>query len=330
MRLAPALLFALACAVAAPASAQSPASGGSQCDRNCLTNLMDRYLAAMVRHDAAALPLASRVRYTENTAVIPVGDGLWVGASEGPSTFKIYAADPTAGQTGFFGVIKEFDRPVLLALRLKVEQGKITEIEHVVARDLRPAVMASLAEPQPGFLESVRPSERVSRQEMLRIANSYFDSIEQTNGNVAPFADDCERRENGVQTTTVKTPQPLELVALPGEDPANTASRVKLRSLGCRDSMSSGSFRYITKIQPRRPLIVDEEMGLVFTFPMFVHRGNVRTVEIVGVPGVKTIRRDVGPSNLQAGEIFKIRGGKIHEIEANGSLLPYGAMTGWE
>jgi hypothetical protein len=31
-----------------------------------------------------------------------------------------------------------------------------------------------------------------------------------------------------------------------------------------------------------------------------------------------------------AGEIFKISGGKIHEIEAMGFILPYGSKTGWE
>jgi hypothetical protein len=34
--------------------------------------------------------------------------------------------------------------------------------------------------------------------------------------------------------------------------------------------------------------------------------------------------------NLQAGEIFKIRSGKIHEIEAMGASLPYGTKSGWE
>jgi hypothetical protein len=37
-----------------------------------------------------------------------------------------------------------------------------------------------------------------------------------------------------------------------------------------------------------------------------------------------------GTSNLQAGEIFKIRNGKIHEIEAMGASLPYGTKSGWE
>jgi hypothetical protein len=250
-------------------------------------------------------------------------DGLWVGASEGPTTFKIYAADVTAGHVGFFGVMKEFGRSVILALRMKVEKGKITEIEHVLARNIKESMMANLTTPRPGLLESVPLSERSSRQEMLCIANSYFDSIEQTNGNIAPFADDCERHENGMQTTTNKPPDPatVSLARL---------AMARVDALGCRDQTSSGNLSYITRIRPRRLLIVDEEKGLVFGFPMFVHRGNVRSVKIVGVPGVDSLPKEFGPINLQAGEIFKIRGGKIHEIEANGFLLPYGSKGGWE
>jgi hypothetical protein len=37
-----------------------------------------------------------------------------------------------------------------------------------------------------------------------------------------------------------------------------------------------------------------------------------------------------GTSNLQAAEIFKIRNGQIHEIEAMGVSLPYGTKSGWE
>ena len=46
--------------------------------------------------------------------------------------------------------------------------------------------------------------------------------------------------------------------------------------------------------------------------------------------GVYKIPMNFGPINLQAGEIFKIRAGKIHEIEANGFLLHYNAASGWQ
>jgi len=51
-----------------------------------------------------------------------------VGASEAPTTFKIYAVDPESNQVGFYGVMKENNRPLIIALRLKVVDGEITEM----------------------------------------------------------------------------------------------------------------------------------------------------------------------------------------------------------
>ena len=309
------------------AKSDESARMGAACDRACLQGFVNRYLDALVAHDPSRLPIAKSVKYTENTAQMPLGDGLWVGASERPATFEIYALDPAAHQAGFMGVMKEFGKPVILVLRLKVENGQISDIEHIVARDLRPASMHNLVTPRPGFVEPVPPAERVPRQEMVRIAESYFDAIEQSNGNLAPFADDCERHENGMQTTTNKTPQPGPLDS---SNAAENEALAKIGALGCRDSMNTHFFSYITRVRPRRPLIVDEEMGLVYTFPMFRHRGIVRSIKIVGVPGVDKVAMPFGPIDLEAGEVFKIRRGQIHEVEAAGFLLPYNSKTGWE
>ena len=37
-----------------------------------------------------------------------------------------------------------------------------------------------------------------------------------------------------------------------------------------------------------------------------------------------------GASTTQMMEMFKMRGGRIHEVEAIGFQLPYGAKSGWE
>ena len=309
------------------ANGQTRGTMAAPCDRACLQGFVDRYLDALVAHDPSRLPVAKSVKYTENTAQMPLGDGLWVGASEGPTTFKIYALDPVAHQAGLMGVMQEFGKPVVLVLRLKIEDGQITEIEHIVYRDVPKTSMPNLVTPRPGLVESVPPAERVPRQEMVRIAVSYFDSIEQSNGNLAPFADDCERHENGMQTTSIKAPQPSPIDS---SDVAGNQAFAKIGALGCRDGMNTHAFSYITRIRPRRPLIVDEELGLVFTFPMFNHRGKVRSIKIVGVPGVDTLAMPFAPFNLEAGEIFKISRGQIHEIEAAGFTLPYNSKTGWE
>ncbi|MFY9691429.1 MAG: hypothetical protein WA369_07660 [Candidatus Acidiferrales bacterium] len=321
-------LFATGCILlrsphVAQAAAAVPAVQDT-CDRSCMKNILDEYLVALVKHDDTWLPLANNYKYTENTAQMQLGDGLWVGASEMP-TFRIYGIDPVSGQAAIFCVMKEFNKPVLVTIRLRIQGGKITEIEHIVRRDPRPEGLVNLVTPRPGFAEDVPPGERTPRAEMLRIGDEYFDSIVKGNGKLAPFADDCERHENGVQTTTNK------VLPAKGPDggPLNPAMG-KLLSLGCEASMNTGAWIYITKIEPRRVLIADEQKGIVFAFPMFYHRGSVHEMKIKGVPGVDSIPINFGPINMEACAIFKIRSGKIHEIEASGFLLPYGSKTGWE
>jgi hypothetical protein len=317
-----AALIAGAPAAAAPVRAK-PAS----CDRACLVDIMQRWLDALPRHSAKGLPLAPGVRFTEQAARIPVGDGLFVSATEAPTTFKIFAADPASGQVGFFGMMKQWDKPILLAARLKVVGGRIAEAEHVFAADLRPNGLANLQTPRPGLLADVPAGHRTPRAEMARIADSYFDSIEQDDGDIAPFADDCVRHENGMQTTTQKTPQ---ATPLDNANPAQASAFAAIGRLGCRDAMNTRVLQYITMVRPRHLLIIDEQKGIVFGFPRFVHRGDVREMKIVGVPGVDRMPMAFGPNDLQAGELFKITDGQIHEIEANGFINAFLSPTGWD
>lgn len=323
LRSLPILPLLLLLATAAPGAPPAAPAGRAELQR-----LVDRCVQALVTHDLSGLPLAPAVRVTENTAVIAPEDGLAVNAGEGPAGFRICALDPESGQAGFFGVLHELGAPVILALRVKVADGRITEMERVVARRLDAAAAANLVTARPGLVQPVPPAERTPRAEMLRIADAYFESIEHHDGNLAPFADDCERHENGVQTTTKPPPDPSRFGASPAEQVRLAMARID--ACGVRTQMSCHVLDYITRIRPRRLLIVDEELGLVFAFPRFVHRGDVQTVEITGVPGVGRLSRPIGPFTLQAGEIFKIRAGRIHEIEAAGIALPYGIGTGWD
>jgi len=115
------------------ASAAAASMGGGvapACDRTCMKGLIDHYLDALVRHDPTGLPLNRDVKFTENTARLKVGsEGLWVGASEQPTGFRIYAIDVGAGQAGFYGVMKERNKPLIIALRLKVVNGQIIGVE---------------------------------------------------------------------------------------------------------------------------------------------------------------------------------------------------------
>src|SRR5262245_33863795 len=312
------------------ASASAAPIGGGvapACDRACMTSIVDRYLAALVRHDPAGLPLNRDVKFTENAARLNVGrEGLWVGASEAPTGFRIYAVDVGAGQAGFYGVMKERDKPLIIALRLKVVNGQITEIEHVLARNLRAETVKNLATPRPEFVTTLPAASRLPRQQMVNIADSYFEAIEHADGKLAPFADDCVRRENGGQTThnAKPVPWPVPLGSKQADD-----AMAYIGTLSCSDQLDTHVMDFITRLWPRRHEIVDEELGIVFSFPMFQHRGGSGTIKIYNVPGADSLPLGGSSSNLQAGELFKIDRGRITAVEAMGTSLPYGTKSGW-
>jgi hypothetical protein len=312
---------------ATPATA--PIGGGvaPACDRACMIGMVDRYLAALVRHDPTGLPLNRDVKFIENTARLKIGsEGLWVAASEAPTGFRIYAVDVGAGQVGFYGVMKERDRPLIIALRLKLVNGQIIEIEHVLARNLRADAVQNLANPRPPFVTELPPANRLPRQQMVNIADSYFEAIEHANGKLAPFADDCVRRENGGQTThnAHPVPWPVPLGSKQADD-----AMAYIGTLSCSDQLDTHVMDFITRLWPRRHEIVDEELGIVFSFPMFQHRGGSGTLKIYNVPGTDSLPLGGSSSNMQAAELFKIDRGRIVAVEAMGASLPYGTKSGW-
>jgi hypothetical protein len=307
---------ALATALLLPI-AVSPAMGqAGQCDRTCLNGFVDRWLSAVVAHDPSHVPIAPNVKFVENTVPIKPGEGLWKSASALPTTFKIYVPDPVSEEVGFLGVMKEDDKPVELALRLEVRNGQIVEAEHLIARNLSPNSLANLQAPRPGLLANVPPAERLPREQMLKIGASYYAALVGGNGGLAPFADDCVRRENGMQTTS--------------NPPPATPGRGTLGAMGCHDQLNTGMFHYIKRIEPRRVEIADVEKGLAFGLSQFRQPMQEKTLKITGVPGVQTMDLNIKPFDLPAAHIFKIRGGKIHEIEAMGFTMPYNSKTGWE
>ena len=302
-------------------SANAQTKGGA-CDRACLTGIVDQYLAAMVAHDARKAPFAANIKYTENVAKLPLTDGLWF-TSTALTDYKIYIADPQGGAVGFIGVIQDHnvpgqpEKPTILALRLKVVNRQITEAEAVTVRGVNANNLANLKTPRPGLMDKLPASERRSRAELIKVTNLYFDGIEQSSGSIVPFDDECNRLENGMRTAGPPLPG-----ALPSKGKGGGTQ-------GCVDGFNSGVFAVITAIQPRRVLVVDEETGLTFGIYMFQHRGlttiKTKDGETRGAPYFNG-----EPVTMPMAEMFKIKNGKIRDVEAVGIRLPYGMGSGWE
>jgi hypothetical protein len=304
------LMAALSIGLVMTAAAAAP----DPCNRACLKDLANSYVAALVAHDPSKVPLAADVKFVENVTPMKPGEGLWKTASEVPTTFAIYVPDPVSEQVGFIGMMKADGKPIELALRLKVRHGEIVEAEHLIAGNLRDTMLANLHTPRPGLLAVVPKDERSSHAQLLKIGATYYEALVKGDGSLSPFADDCERHENGMITTGSK------LMGSPDGSP----------KLGCKTQLDTKVMSYIKRIEPRRVWIADTETGLVFGLSQFRHPMKEDHVDIVGYPGVKSVPMKFPPFDLPAAHIFKVSGGKIHEIEAMGFRAPYNSKTGWD
>jgi hypothetical protein len=99
---------------------------------------------------------------------------------------------------------------------------------------------------------------------------------------------------------------------------------------GCAAQLTTRVMSYINSIDLRRVWIADEETGLVFGLTMFRHPMEEKFVTALNPDG--TTRQqpmNFNPFDLEAAHIFKIRGGRLHEIEAMGFMLPLYSKNGW-
>ncbi len=299
-------LFAIA-AFAAFAQGQNGA-----CDRACLEGFVNQYLAALEARDPSKLPLAKNAKYTENGVQLRLGDGMW-GPVVKMTGYKLYFADPKAGQVGFYGSLEEHGHPAILGLRLKIEDRKISEIEAIVLRSTGRGVFSDVKalKVDPIMTQSLAPSERRTRDELITASDAYFEGMEKGTDKVTPFDPDCKRIENGVVTAN---------------DPGNAK---QISRLSCGAQFATGFTRVITKVQERRYPVVDEERGLVWGFIRFDHAGKDKTITYNddSVHPVNTPFDE--PFSFQICELFKVRNGKLLRIEALVTPVPYGMPTGW-
>ncbi len=232
-------------------------AAAAPCDRACLQSTLDRYLDALVRHDPSAAPLAAGFRQTENAEVRVAGAGLWRSATKLGTLQRRYF-DAVTEQAGYFGTLEESEGTAIVTLRLKVDDRKISEAEWIVNRsgDVGPQPGGNSAEPSLYNVEylvehgpperAVPKAERLSRSELVAIANSYFDGLTAHDGKIIVAEPGCVRIENG----TLTTQRP------------NAAG-------GTTDCTFEGAMAGVFAVTARRYPIVDEQAGAVLGLVLF-------------------------------------------------------------
>ena len=232
----------------------------------------------MLANDVRSDLFARGAKFTENGVHLPLGnEGLWFGMS-GKGSYKFYVPDVETQQVAFIGTVRE-NTPthgantgdgnlVAIALRLKIAGGLITEIEQLAirpetnlfgggggngdgggngnARRFPPTgeAVEAMGAPNPIFKEVIPEAKRPSREELIETANYYFTGLARNDGKgYYPFTDDCERFENGIQTTQTN----------------------------CKAQFENSLKGVVSRIRDRRFVAVDREHGIVFAYAFFDH-----------------------------------------------------------
>jgi hypothetical protein len=273
-------------------NASTAQAATADCDRECLRGFITQYLDALVAHNPSALPLSAKVRFTEDSLEMHLGEGLWKDASR-VLAYRQDILDVRQGVAASQVIVEEAGSPVFLVLRMSVADKKITEIETMVTRTQKEGALF-----KPDALQSADKSmafvpdksQLATREEAIRIAEFYpaglkigsFVTVD------APFAPDAYRVENGVIT------------AGPG------CSRPGCENIQTQKIMEHP---FITT----RVAAVDEELGIVLLRMNFGQTSSY------------------GQGNaLIVWEAFKVYGGQMHAVEAFMKIMPASMGSGWD
>jgi hypothetical protein len=311
-------LVALGLALAVPVSAQSygerTALPRGDCDRQCLESVVTKYVSALGNKDPSRAPFAGNVRFTENSVEMPIGEGLWATVSAINPADGMIAADTETGNTAWFGHAYEHGNLIFLALRIKVDGGKITEAESVIARRTgMPLIFGTGKEPHhPAWKQALTPEQQRPRPRLRAVADSYFNTVEYNDGQVfAHFKPDCSRLENGISTTAAS---------------GNAASSASVAE-GCEAQFKLGIYRINKQLRERRYPIIDVERGIVVAMNFFDHANTFDEYKLTDGRTMKTLLK--WPNSLSIMEAFKIVDGQIFTIEAVFDYVPYGMHSPW-
>jgi len=321
------------------------AAYGQACDRACLENFVDQYLDALIAHNPAKVPLSPRVKNTEDGVRLNPGDGFWRSA-KAKGSYRLFVTDTETGQVTFMGTMREDPAlAVIIALRLKVQNAQITEIENIVVRDANQATrLENRGRPDQLFLDTVPAAQRASRAELIRVANLYLSGVQRNDGKgTYPVSADCQRVQNGIQTThnpnalAEFNPPPAPGRGAPkGKDKGKAAPApppppqvvIDLLSKGCIDQLRSGYWNYVQRIRDRRFVAVDRERGLILGIASFDEpSGKYQKYKMAN--GTEVTAGPARPETIQIFVAFKIEGGLIRREEAVQLTVPYGMISGW-
>ncbi len=263
------------------------------------------YRTAYLAHDPKLAPFDPKVRFTENHVEMRLPDGTWdtVTREVGPA---LTISDPVTGHVGIYTSVMQKDTPGFLAVRLKVADGAITEVEQIIStrRNLSapptPIGPVEGFEHDPDLARPVGPSDRMSRADLVRMADAYFETLENNTGELrggAQFSAAATRSENGMAFPEIEK------------------------------GFRSGRYRFNERVRDRDFFLVDEARGIVMARGFIDHKGVLDDYTLTDGAPHRSVFRE--PQSWGLLEMFKIKRGEITGVEAVFIQTPYYMRSPW-
>ena len=193
-------LFAALAGLASAAQAET-------CSRPKLTKVVDNYFKVVQTHKLSKLKTTTNLRITENGQDVRPGEGL---LNSGGKTLlrrdvidteRCAAVSEAVTEETIDGTLTQ----AVMAVRLKVDGGKVSEIETLVTREKEQKTFynpkALLATASQDWTTPLPAAARKSRDYMNDVANKYFSAFTKDKVVDGPYAEVCHRWEGGLQTT---------------------------------------------------------------------------------------------------------------------------------
>jgi hypothetical protein len=283
---------------------QAPVASAAGCDKNCLERIATAYRTAYFMHDVKLAPFAPRVKFTENNVPMAFPDGTWDTVSTELDS-PLVLADTGTGQVGIYTSIMQRQAQGFLAIRLRVRDRQITEVEHVVAtlRNVSgppiPMADATQYHRDPALSALVPVAERVPRGVLIQQADAYLSTLQYNTGEIrgARFAPGAVRHENGTPYNDIE------------------------------QGFRSGRYRYNNRVRDRDCFLADEERGFVMCRGFIDHKGVLDEYTLTDGTRAKSNYQE--PQTWGFLESFKVTKQGIVAVEATFSGQPYYMRSPW-
>jgi hypothetical protein len=312
-------------------------SAAQNCDRACLKNTMTAYLNALVAQDPSKAPLAANVRFTEDAKDLKVGEGFWKTATK-VGDYRQDFIDVKEQVVASWVIVEESGKPAKLTARLKVANGKITEIETQVAHAGGGLGGGATMVTRPDMGLALPAGQKNSREELIRAADHYprgltiggFDKVD------APFAKDAYRLENGMVMAGPGCGRggpggAGRAAAPPAGNATGAPSTPTDNARGANGGGAGGG-----AVSANRPQDVST-CGDIKTQKIIAHPDLTKSVVAVDEEqGTVLLWMNFGDTGTYGAgnalivyEGFKVYGGQIHAVEAFMKVLPKDTPRGW-